>query len=163
MKSFLIFILLSICISSIAQHEVPFTLEDRDRLMRLEVMMKERFESIENYMKIKFESIDRRFESLDRRFESIDRRFESIDKRFESLENIMLWGFGVVFSLALFTLGYLIWDRRTALNPLREKTYEIKEKTNAIESEKNLIFKIFKEFATKEPKFAEVLKTYGLL
>jgi len=80
--------------------EVPFTLDDRDRLIRLEVEQK----SLRN------EIISLRNE-MNTRFESIDRRFESIDRRFESSQRMMYFILGAI--VALF--GYLLYDRRTTL------------------------------------------------
>ncbi len=35
---------------------------------------------------------------------------------------MLLWGFGILFSLFLFMPGFIIWDRSTTLNPVRVKT-----------------------------------------
>ena len=59
-------------------------------------------------------------------------------------------------SLMLFTLGYTIWDRRTALIPVQKTTISLKEKVKNIE---NILIK---EAATNT-RFAEILRTYGLM
>ncbi len=46
--------------------------------------------------------------------------------------------------------------RRTALSPVISKTKELEEK-------KDLTLKVLKEYALKELKMAEVLKTLGLM
>ncbi|MEA3445818.1 MAG: hypothetical protein U9R19_13960 [Bacteroidota bacterium] len=56
----------------------------------------------------------------------------------------------------LFTLGYVIWDRRTALNPVQKTTSSLKEKVKNLES-------IIKEQANSNPQLAGILRTYGLL
>jgi hypothetical protein len=85
---------------------VPYTLEDRDRLIDVEVTLKE--------LRI---SQDRRFEQVDKRFEQVDKRFERIDKRFDDLNNFIMWGFGVIFAGIFALIGFVLWDRRTALAP----------------------------------------------
>ena len=65
-------------------------------------------------------------------------------------------GFGILSSSVLFTLGYVIWDRRTALNPVQKTTISLKEKVNKLES-------ILKKEAETNKHLAEILRTYGLL
>jgi len=146
--------------------EIPFTLDDRDRLIRLE----EKFDSKFGALDTKFDAIDAKFEAIDARFDAIDARFEAIDARFEAinerfdyqqqqindLKNMFYWGFGIVIALIIFLLGYIIWDRRTALIPVREKTYDVAEKNK-------LLLKILKEYSQKQPELAKIMKLHGLL
>ncbi|ODS31302.1 MAG: hypothetical protein SCARUB_03564, partial [Candidatus Scalindua rubra] len=96
------------------------------------------------------------FDSVDQRFDSVDQRFDSIDKRFDELRGFMLWGFGVTFAGMFSLIGFVLWDRRTALSPAIRKNRELEEREEKIE-------RILKEYAMKEPKMAEVLKQMGLL
>ncbi len=82
-----------------------------------------RFEAIDK----RFEAIDKRFDAIDKRFEANARRFDAMDRRFESMMNWMLALFGIVITLILGLLGYMIWDRRTALKPLREKVANLED------------------------------------
>lgn len=83
-------------ISPLLAAEAPYTLEDRDRLINVEITLRE--------LRI-----------------SQDKQFEQIDKRFDSLNNFIMWGFGIVF-MGIFTLiGFVLWDRRTALAPAIRK------------------------------------------
>ncbi|MEO0215717.1 MAG: hypothetical protein ABIL70_07680 [candidate division WOR-3 bacterium] len=124
--------------SSLFAKEIPFTLEDRDRLIKIETTLKE------------FQA------SVDKRFESIDKRFESIDKRFDQLTNIMI---GIVMAFAgivAVTIGFAIWDRKTALTPVVRMHRQLEDRQNLIE-------RALRELAKKEPKVAEVLKHVGFL
>jgi len=85
-----------------------YTLEDRDRLINVEVTSKE--------LRI-----------------SQDRRFEHIDKRFDDLNNFIMWGFGVIFAGIFALTGFVLWDRRTALAPAIRKNKELEEKEEMIE------------------------------
>ncbi len=72
--------------------EVPFTLEDRDRIIRLEAKLDE-----------------------------IDKRFEQIDKRFEQVISF-LWILTTIFiAITSATIGFAFWDRKTSLKPIEEK------------------------------------------
>ena len=93
--------------------EVPFTLEDRDRIIKM------------------------------------DERLESQQRQLDDLKTLFYWGFGILFSLMLFLLGFIIWDRRTAMEPVRERT-------------QSLILTL-REYAKEQPKLADILRSYGLM
>ncbi len=107
-KIIFISLLVPFYFSSLAQSTtVPFTLEDRDRIIRTE----QGINLLRNEM-------NTRFESMNVKFESMNVKFESQQQQINDLKTMFVWGFGVLISLMLFTLGYTIWDRRTALNPV---------------------------------------------
>ncbi len=107
--------------------EVSFTLDDRDRIMRTE----QKLESFRNEMNTKFEAVDSKIETL-------------------------YWGFGIMIALMLFLFGYIVWDRRTALNPVQNKTMALAEKVTKIEF-------VYRQQAQKDSGFAEILRHAGLL
>ena len=116
-------------ISPLLAAEAPYTLEDRDRLINVEITLRE--------LRI-----------------SQDKQFEQIDKRFDSLNNFIMWGFGIVF-MGIFTLiGFVLWDRRTALAPAIRKNKELEEKEEMIE-------KVLKELAREDTKVAKAMKHAG--
>jgi len=144
-----------------------------ERLTRLEEGQKailQRFDAIDKRFDAidkRFESIDKRFESIDKRFESIDKRFESIDKQFERIDSriekmghIMMWGFGLLFTTMIGTtigmIGFVLWDRRTALAPAIRESKDLREKEERLE-------KILKEIALKDANVAEAIRHAGLI
>ncbi len=139
--------------------EVLYTLEDRDRLIRVEATLEEmkrgidqRFEQLDK----RFEQLDKRFEQLDRRFEQLDRRFEQVDRRFEQMLEFM-WILASVFGgLVVATIGITVWDRRTALAPALRRTGAVEERAERIE-------RALREVAQQDPRMAEALKHAGLL
>ena len=110
--------------SATYSREVPFTLEDRDRIIQMQIKM-------------------------DERFKSIDTRFEYQQRQLDDLKTLFYWGFGIMMSLMLFLLGFIIWDRRTAMEPVRERT-------------QSLILTL-REYAKEQPKLADILRSYGLM
>jgi len=138
---FIVVMILFLSGQSVWAKDVPYTLEDRDRLIRVET---------------KIEQIDKRFEQIDKRFEQIDKRFEQIDRRIERLETTMMGGFGLLFTTMIGLVGFVLWDRRTALSPAIRKNKELEERDDKIE-------KALKEYAYKEPKLAEILRNVGLM
>ncbi len=117
---------------------MEFTLEDRDRLIRTE----EKVEALRTEMNIKFESSRNEMYT----------KFEAVESKIETL----YWGFGILIALMLFLFGYIVWDRRTAPNPVQNKTMDLETRLARLEF-------ITKQQAKKDPAFAEILKHAGLL
>jgi len=110
---------------------IPFTQDDRDRLIRLETKLEEGLKAT-------------------------NQRIDDLNRRIDGLQTFMLWGFGILFGGMGILIGFVIWDRRTALAPAIKKYKELEEKEEKIE-------KALKELAEKDPKIAEALKHVGLL
>ena len=67
------------------------------------------------------------------------------------LRNLMYVIIGGIFAL----MAIVIWDRRTALSPVIRKTRELEER-------EEFTLRVIKEYARREPKLAEVLKSMGI-
>ncbi|MDZ7777828.1 MAG: hypothetical protein U5L09_20560 [Bacteroidales bacterium] len=128
-----------------AQQEVPFTLEDRDRIIKLEERLNSTNERIN--------STNERIASLERQ---MNVKFEAQQKQIDDLKTMFTWGFSVLITIMLFILGYMIWDRRTAVRFLRENQLQQK-----IEIEK--IKTALKEMGESDKKIAEILNRASLL
>ncbi len=142
---------------------IPYTTDDKATLIRVE----EKLSVLEEKMDTKFEAVnvkieslekrfDKRFEQVDNRFEQVDNRFDHFDKRMDQQMNLFFWGFGVMITFMFFMLGYIIWDRRTAL-------YPVKEKADTLENKSSVVFTILREYANTHPDLAKILKIHGLL
>ena len=114
--------------------DISYTLEDRDRVIRVEAKV----------------------EQMDKRFEQMDKRFEQIDNRIERLESVMLWGFGLLFTTMIGMVGFVLWDRRTALAPAIRESRELREREERLE-------RILKEVALKDANVAEAIRHAGLI
>lgn len=134
-KYFIIIIfLISGIYSNAQQQEVPYTLADRDRLIQVEANLN----GLRNEMNAKFEAVDNRFDSLDDKFDPI------------------YWILGVVVALIIFMLGFIIWDRRTTLAPVKLEIEELKKANEKMKA-------IFIKQAESQPKLLEILKNAGIL
>ena len=120
------------------QQPVPFTLADRDRLIKVETEIGS----------VRYEMNSLRNE--------INARLESQQKQIDDIKTLFFWGFSIIITLIIFMLGYMIWDRRTALKPALLKAEDANDKT------RNLVSAL-REYARAHPDLAEILKTYGLL
>ena len=132
---FIVLIVLIFCNATTAfSKEVPFTLEDRDRIIRLEA---------------KLDEIDKRFEQMDKRFEQIDKRFEQVIS--------FLWILTTIFiAITSATIGFAFWDRKTSLKPIEEKvTINEKKLEHALAA--------LRKLASVDKKVHAILKEFNLL
>ena len=122
--------------------EIPFTLDDRDRIIRTEQKV--------GYFDAKIDAkVDGlRFE-MNARFEGVEKRFDAIDKRFDQLFSF-LWAFiGIFTAMMVSVFGFAFWDRKLSLSPIKKDNLKT---LNAL-----------REFAEHQPKLREILKNAGLL
>lgn len=66
------------------------------------------------------------------------------------------WILGVVVALIIFMLGFIIWDRRTTLAPIKSEIEELKRENEKMKA-------IFIKQAESQPKLLEILKNAGIL
>ena len=162
-KSFLIIISIIFIGQVFSQSkEVPFTLDDRDRIMSTEVELN----SLRNEMKTEFSSVRDEISSLRKEtkteFSSVRNEFSSVRNEISSLRNemnskidILFWGFGIVVPLILFLFGYIVFDRKTGIKPLEQDISIIKHRQNNLS-------KAMSELAQVDKKFAEAIKKVAL-
>lgn len=86
---------------------------------------------------------------------ALDAGQKALQKQIDDLRTLILWGFGILFGGMGILIGFVIWDRRTALSPVIRKNRELEEKEELLE-------KALKEYAKVEPKLAEILKSLRL-
>lgn len=152
MKQFILHIILLIALftgASAQQQEVPYTLEDRDRSIRTEaniVGLEAKMEALEAKMEAKIEALETK----------MDIKFDSQQQQINDLKTMFFWGFGIMITLMIFMLGYTIYDRRTAMHPIREK---------ADRTENNLqsLIRALREKAQNDDQLAQILRSHGLL
>ena len=113
---------------------VPYTLADRDRAILTNA----------------------KISALDIRFESIDKQFMYQQKQIDDIKSLFYWGFGILISLYIFMLGYMIWDRRTAMQPALERSSIAEENSRTLIS-------TLREYAKKHADLAEILRSHGIL
>ena len=146
---------------------VPFTLEDRDRLIRTETTLQEFKDSVDR----RFEAIEQRFEAIEQRFEAIEQRFDDSEKRSDGrlqdfqasvtgrladLNRFLTILAGIFISLVIAVISLVIWDRRTALAPAMRRSQELELREDRIE-------RALRTLAQKDQAMADALRQVGLL
>lgn len=110
-----------------AAKEIAYTQDDRDRLIRMEEAIK-----------------------------GVNYRIDSLEKRIENVESLMYVLISAIFAQIIGVVGFVLWDRRTALAPAIAKNKELDEKTEKLE-------KAFKEIAKTDKKTLDALRKVGIL
>ncbi len=125
--------------------EVPFTQEDRDRIRNVELKV-ERLEEGQKYLQKQIDDLKKQIDDLKK----------DTQRQFDELRTFLYWGFGILFGGMGILIGFVIWDRRTAVEPVAKKLKEIEEKEEKIE-------RFIKELARKDPEIKEIAKKEGLI
>ena len=137
MKPLVFVTLLFLCFSGppvMAQEQqvvVPYTLADRDRAILT----------------------DAKISTLEAKIEF---KFESQQRQLDDIKTLFYWGFGILITLFIFMLGYMIWDRRTAMQPA------LLQASKAEENSRNLILTL-REYSKKHSDLADILRSHGIL
>ena len=129
--------------------EIPFTLDDRDRIIRTEQKIEALDAKIDSKVDGLRSEMNARFEGVNKQFTAIDQRFDAIDKRFDQLFNF-LWAFiGIFTAMMVSVFGFAFWDRRLSLIPMKKENVKM--------------LNVLRDFAEYQPKLREILKNAGLL
>jgi len=111
--------------SAFAQNkEISYTLEDRDRSIRMEEKLNSQQQQI----------------------------------------NDLKWGFGIIITLIIALFAYIVFDRRTTLYPLLERTEQLALKDRQLEQdikelqELKKLKEVIKEYAQTDVKLTELLR-----
>jgi len=107
-------------------------------------------------LETKIDRMDARIDNLDVRMARLETKVEegqkSLQKQIDSLTALLYVILAGMFAL----VGFVLWDRRTALAPAVKKVEALEKKEESLE-------RVLKEFAMKEPRLTEALKYAGIL
>lgn len=141
------------CLSrSVQAEDVPFTLEDRDRLIRIETTLTEFKERVDQRFEEFQKSVDGRFAQVDQRFEIFQK---NMDERFADLHSFLMILAAIFSGLVIAVISLVIWDRRTALAPAMRRSQELELRGDRLEQ-------ALRTLAQKDPNVAEALRQVGL-
>jgi hypothetical protein len=140
-----LFISLSCFAQSFENTAVPFTLADRDRIVRTE----QKLEAFQKNVDERFKGIDEKFASLrneiNTKFDAQQMQFEALQKQLDNIYTLMFFVLGAIMSL----IGFVIYDRRTAIKP--------------VQREQENIIRVLREYSAKHNDLSELLKNAGML
>jgi nitrate reductase NapE component len=138
---------------------VPFTLSDRDRLIKLEIKVSE----IENQI----QEIKEEQKLIRQEIKEIRQELnQEIKENRKEIISTVLTLFGILISLILGLFGFIIWDRRTFMRPIERKVIILEQEIANIKEDKNKMQQIidaFRELSKTDEKVAYLLKQFNLL
>jgi hypothetical protein len=98
-----------------------------------------------------------RLEEGQKRLEQrIDGVQTNLGQRIDDIRDLVLWGFGITFAGMFALVGFVIWDRRTALAPAARRIEDLQDRERRLEE-------ALKRLSKDDPKLAEILRSLGLL
>ena len=96
----------------------------------------------------------------------MEEALKAVDKRIDDVRGLVYVALGGIMTLIcglLAMMGFVLWDRRTAITPVVRKAKELEQGFEDERVERVAIRKVLKGYALVEPRFAEVLRTAGML
>jgi vacuolar-type H+-ATPase subunit I/STV1 len=100
-------------------------------------------------MTITGREIVERLTRLEGRVTRVEEGLKRVEQRLDDLRQVVLWGFGVTFAGIFALIGFVMWDRRTAINPAIRRIERIEE--------------VLRRLSKDNPNLAETLRNSGLL
>ena len=89
---------------------------------------------------------------MEEALKSVDNRIDDINNRIGDMMGLM----HVIIAGMIALIGFILWDRRSAIAPVVRQAKEL-------ERDKAVVWEVLREYAKKEPRFAEVLRIAGVL
>jgi predicted PurR-regulated permease PerM len=145
-----------------------------NRIDDLTQSVNKRFDDVNRRIDDLKHTMDQRFDDVNQRFTGIDQRFLSLEQRIDGmqsgLQNLIVALFGSVMALIIMLIGYIAWDRKTALQPLRAR-FESLEKLVAQQLDPDdtrhsyvaRLIAAQRRAARSNPDLAEALRAEALL
>jgi len=153
----LLFVFALIAVSLHAQQkEVPFTLADRDRLIKLEVEVSALNSRVDQLNKSLNGRIDELGKTMNGHIDEVNKnlsdRIDNVNIRIDRLEDtftrLFMWGFGMMLTAIFGLFGFILYDRRTTIAPVRR--------------EHDKFLKVLREYGMNDEKMKELLQKAAL-
>ncbi|MFH0774279.1 MAG: hypothetical protein V2A53_02115 [bacterium] len=87
--------------------------------------------------------------------QEMNARMDDTNRRIDDMKDFMFWGFGLLLTGMITLVGFVLWDRRSALQPAVTRLEALKVRENAVEEALRI-------FGRKEPAMLGALKQVGL-
>ena len=152
-------------LSRLAEGQRQFIEEQRrfaERLTRVEEgqrQLGERLARIEEGQRLLGERITHVEEGqryLIDRFARVEEGQRQLGERFDNLWTLVITSFGALLAGMFALVGFVLWDRRTALAPAVRQIEELQERERRLEE-------VLRRYAVKSPDLAEELRKAGML
>ena len=151
----LMFLILLVAFPTLSRAQTGFTQKDRELLIQLNTRVNE----MEKRFEQRFEQVDRRFEDLRG---DMNKRFEQVDNRFGEMMAYIGILAAIFAAITVGTFSFALWDRRTMIRPFETKVAELDNRITANKEKYENLIPVLKEYASKNKKFADIIRQYNL-
>jgi Skp family chaperone for outer membrane proteins len=107
-----------------------------------------------------FIGLEKRMDNLEKRMDRLENKIDEVAKE---LKGFMMWGFGIIIAGMFSLVGFVLWDRRTAVAPvaraLKEKEAEIEE----LKKKERALEDVLRDYAVGDQRLTALMKLRGLL
>ncbi|MCX8112427.1 MAG: DUF4071 domain-containing protein, partial [Bacteroidia bacterium] len=142
-----------------ANQPVPYTLADRDRLVRLE----ERVAGVEKELTLFREQYRQEMTAFREQYRQEMAELRSQLARMESRSDAQFYTLLSLIGLMLASIagliGFILWDRRKALEPVEKEVSELQKDSIKL----SRLVQSLREYARTHPDLAEILRRYELV
>jgi hypothetical protein len=122
---------------------IPFTIDDRDRIIRTE----QKVEALDAKIDTKIDGLRNEFNAkIDGKFDGLR---SEMNARFDQQFNFLWAIIGIFTTMMVSVFGFAFWDRKLSISPVKR------------ENEK--VIAVLRDNAKGKPKLTEILKNAGLL
>lgn len=128
------------------------TTEQRLSRIELRVEKLDKIEAIVNENRERLIKLEEGQKAANQRMDDMGKRIDDMGKRIDDVRDLIYVVLAGMFAL----VGFVIWDRRTALAPAIRKNRELEEREERLE-------RVIREFAEKEPRLLEALRHAGFV
>lgn len=103
------------------------------------------------------ESLVRLEEGVKANAEAIKANREMMGSLRTELIGFLKWGFGLLFTGMLILVGFILWDRRSTLKPVKDAMDELERR------KVDRLIEAMKKLSEEDTRVAQVLRSVGLL
>ncbi len=150
MKQILIMLLCVACLRAYGQ-------SDRELLLELVKQQAENNKQMSELAKQQAVT-STKIEGVDKRLDSMDKRLDGMDKRLDFMQMLLLIIIPLVLTSVVGIIGFVLWDRSTAIRPVEAETKKEIEKLKEREQKlEERLETALKKIAQIEPRFTGIL------
>lgn len=96
-----------------------------------------RLEEGQKSIQVQLDNLNKRYDEIKQEIRDLRQDIKDLRQEnkqlYDDLKAFMLWGFGIIFSGIGILIGFVLWDRRTAVEPVAKKLREVQEKEEKLE------------------------------
>jgi len=111
----------------------------------------------------RIDQVGKRIDQVDKRIDQVGKRIDQVDKRFDQLLTIFMGMFGALVAVAIATIGFALWDRKTMIRPFEDKMGIVEELVGKNKHRLHQLLDALRELAKEDSKLAAVLRSFALL